>query len=346
MTSTHAFSARLLPCLVLLCPLLLLRFFPSLALSLLCMLLVGVPIHLMARKTARLLHLPLKLCAVVYLILLPILPTLLLFPFLQRLLEELQALMQDPSALSAYLHRAEILLTKLFDSLPLFSPLPDTTGEALQDGLQRLLLSRAASLSQVLLSLMQTLPHRILTVVATVSGCVYVATDGTRLLKGLLSVFPPTLTGQLSRLSPTLSHTLRRYGRAYLFMLLITFLEVLVGLLLLGRRYALLTALLVALVDVLPVLGAGTVLLPWALLSFFSGEASLGCGLLILYGVITLVRQLLEPRLIGHGLGLHPLLTLYGMLLSLQLFGVLGMLLTPALLALAGALWKAPQSNE
>ena len=118
-----------------------------------------------------------------------------------------------------------------------------------------------------------------------------------------------------------------------------------IGFLILRIPYGLLWAALIALVDAVPVLGTGTVLLPWALLSFFSGEASLGCGLLILYGVITLVRQLLEPRLIGHGLGLHPLLTLYGMLLSLQLFGVLGMLLTPALLALAGALWKAPQSN-
>lgn len=98
---------------------------------------------------------------------------------------------------------------------------------------------------------------------------------------------------------------------------------------------------LIALVDALPVLGTGTVLVPWALVSLLGGNWKLALGLAVLYGVIWLVRSLLEPRLIGSRVGLPPLAALLSLYVGFQAFGVAGMILAPLLAVLVRQLWSA-----
>ena len=88
-------------------------------------------------------------------------------------------------------------------------------------------------------------------------------------------------------------------------------------------------AFIIAGLDFLPIIGAGAVLLPWALLSFAGGDLRFGLGLLIIYGVVTIARQISEARLIGGSLGIHPLATLFAMYAGLKLFGFFGMLMGP-----------------
>ena len=106
-----------------------------------------------------------------------------------------------------------------------------------------------------------------------------------------------------------------------------------IGLALLRVPYAFIFALLIALVDFLPLLGTGIILIPWAVVSLLLGEVRLGIGLLALYVFSSVVRQILEPKLIGGGLGLHPLLSLAAMYAGLKLFGVWGMVLAPLVAA-------------
>ena len=91
------------------------------------------------------------------------------------------------------------------------------------------------------------------------------------------------------------------------------------------RDYALLIALLTAIVDILPVLGTGTVRIPWAAAMLILGNFPLGIGLLILYAIITVVRQMLEPRVVGKQIGLYPLVTLVCMFVGTYLFGFVGL---------------------
>lgn len=100
--------------------------------------------------------------------------------------------------------------------------------------------------------------------------------------------------------------------------MLITFGELALGLLLLRVDLALVLSALIALVDALPVLGTGTVLVPWALVSLLGGNWKLALGLAVLYGVIWLVRSLLEPRLIGSRVGLPPLAALLSLYVGLS----------------------------
>ena len=111
----------------------------------------------------------------------------------------------------------------------------------------------------------------------------------------------------------------------------VTWVVVTAGFFLLGIRYAPLWAAAVALVDSFPILGTGTILLPWSLVAFLQADTGRAFGLLGLYAAVTVIRSLLEPRLVGRQLGLDPLLTLVALYAGYRLFGLAGMILSPIL---------------
>ena len=136
---------------------------------------------------------------------------------------------------------------------------------------------------------------------------------------------------------------LKNTGKLYLCSQLklmgVTFCLLFAGFSLLRVGYPLLIALLVTLVDALPVLGTGSVLIPWALVCFLEGSAARALGLLGLYATAALTRSVLEPKLVGSHLGLDPLVTLMAMYCGLRLWGLGGMLLLPML---AAAVFASP----
>jgi predicted PurR-regulated permease PerM len=117
--------------------------------------------------------------------------------------------------------------------------------------------------------------------------------------------------------------------RAQLILTSITFSELLAGFLIIGIDNALLLAIIISLVDVLPVLGAGTVLIPWSIINLILGNAKLGLSTALLYVIILFVRQLIEPKVLGKQIGVHPLFTLAGMYIGLKLWKVPGMFIGP-----------------
>lgn len=136
---------------------------------------------------------------------------------------------------------------------------------------------------------------------------------------------------------------LKNTGKLYLCSQLklmgVTFCLLFAGFSLLRVGYPLLIALLVTLVDALPVLGTGSILIPWALVCFLEGSAARALGLLGLYATAALTRSVLEPKLVGSHLGLDPLVTLMAMYCGLRLWGLGGMLLLPML---AAAVFTSP----
>jgi len=89
--------------------------------------------------------------------------------------------------------------------------------------------------------------------------------------------------------------------------------------------YAFLLALVICVLDALPIFGTGTVLIPWSVYSLLTGDIRLGVSTIILYGVCFVVRQILEPRIVGERIGVHPLITLMAIYVGLKFGGVLGM---------------------
>lgn len=118
---------------------------------------------------------------------------------------------------------------------------------------------------------------------------------------------------------------------AELKLAVVAFGIMLVGFWVLGIQHALGLAALITVVDAFPILGVGTVLVPWAIICFLQQKTALGIGLLAIYAVIWLIRSILEPKLVGKGLGLDPLVTLIAIYAGWKLWGILGMLLAPIL---------------
>lgn len=140
------------------------------------------------------------------------------------------------------------------------------------------------------------------------------------------------------------SNVIGKMVKSYATIIFITFTEVAIGLNLMQLfdvykgSHIIVISLITALVDIIPVLGTGTVVIPWAIYSFIMGDTPFAIGLVILYVIITVIRQVLEPKLVAMNVGVHPILTLSGMYVGAQLFGVIGLFAVPITLVLLKAL--------
>ncbi len=187
----------------------------------------------------------------------------------------------------------------------------------------------SVSIFSMVKSIASFLPNAVFALVVMVIATYYFAVDRVRVNCFFLSFFPQKSHLLLKRIKDILANTVGRYLRAYGLLFLITFSELSVAFMVLGLEYALLLALLISLVDILPVLGTGTVLVPWGALMLSLGDVKLGLGLLVTYAVITVVRQIIEPKIIGKFIGIPPLATLASMYIGLKLMGILGLFLFP-----------------
>lgn len=148
-------------------------------------------------------------------------------------------------------------------------------------------------------------------------------------IASLMRFLPPLGVRLIGVIRKQLARVGIDYIRAALVLLLLTFLQLYLGFLLLSVPYALLLAALIALIDLLPILGSGTVLIPWSIFCLLTHRMRLGAGLAILFLVLTVTRQVLEPRVVGKSIGLSPLATLTAMYAGWYLFGILGLILLP-----------------
>lgn len=178
-------------------------------------------------------------------------------------------------------------------------------------------------------AILKALPELLLGLVVTVIAAFYFTLDSERIKSGIRSILPESAKAMLSHIKKEAAVAAIGYLRSYSLILLITFAEIFFGLSVLGVEYSLLIAAITAIVDILPILGIGIVLLPWALFALVTKDIFLGVGLLILYVITVIVRQFIEPRIVGENLGMHPLLTLAAFYLGYRIFGFAGILIAP-----------------
>ncbi|MBQ7173323.1 MAG: AI-2E family transporter [Clostridia bacterium] len=280
---------------------------------------------------------PCALLAPLILTLLLFLLALLIRALGKRILEEGLAFLSNFSSFQSDLQASFAKVLDLFGDQE--SPLRASFESWLPGLLGRILEGLTALFGKIL----SGAPGFLLSVVVVIIVAYAFAIEGRRPWDALLERLPQKWKGYLDEKLPIFQHKTRqlsfRYLRAYLLLFLITWGELLAGFLILKVKYAFLLAFFVAFVDLLPILGTGSVLIPWGIFQFWQGNIALGAGLLILYAVITLARQFLEPHLLGKSLGLHPILTLFAGYAGWRLFGVWGMLLGPVVLILLKSLF-------
>ena len=129
-----------------------------------------------------------------------------------------------------------------------------------------------------------------------------------------------------------------RFIRSYFLIFLITAAENAVGLWIIGVKQPILIGVLIGIFDAFPIVGSGTILIPWAVIALITGRVARGVGLAVLYLVVVVVRQIIEPRIVGKRVGLRPIVTLTCMYAGTKLFGGVGLFALPIMAAIVADL--------
>jgi sporulation integral membrane protein YtvI len=187
----------------------------------------------------------------------------------------------------------------------------------------------SAAVTQLSINMVSVIPHIIIVLVISIISAFFFAKDMDGIKQGVGDALPAWLADKLTSLKRGFSHAIGGYFKAqFIIMSVITAICIL-GLTLAGSPYAILIGLLLGVLDFLPVVGTGTVLLPWALIALIQREPRFAVILLITYGVCFVVRQVIEPKIVGEHIGVHPILTLMSIFIGLQLLGPVGFILGP-----------------
>ncbi len=187
----------------------------------------------------------------------------------------------------------------------------------------------------------KSMPSIIIFIIVLFLSAYFISSDKRKISDFLTKILPNSISDKLITLKNDLSLALLGLLKAQLILMSITFVELSIGFLIIGVEYAILLGLIISLIDALPILGTGTILIPWAIFSLIAGNLSMGLSLIVLYGIAMLVRQLLEPKIVGRQLGIYPLITLMAMYIGLKTFGVIGMFLGPIIVLIIKNIYKS-----
>ncbi len=209
------------------------------------------------------------------------------------------------------------------------------------------------------ISTAKQIPSVLIAIVVSVVLACFITADFDFIKNFVRCQFSEEKQKDLTRASTLLRSSLTKMAKAYALIMIITFGEIFLGfsvLSLLGifnSGYTVILAIIIAIIDIVPVLGTGTVLLPWIVYSLIVGDYAMAIGLAIIYAVVSVIRQIIEPKLVAGQLGLPPFVTLIAMYLGLKIFGVLGVFVLPIIIIMLKLLndegiihlWRKPSDN-
>lgn len=179
-----------------------------------------------------------------------------------------------------------------------------------------------------------TLPGFLIRVLFTVISTFFLTIDYDKVMGFLLRQLKEKPRKLALEVKDYVINTLFKCIRSYALIMCITFIELSIGLTILRIDNAILIAFLISIFDILPVLGTGGIMIPWTILTAVQGDYTLALGLLCVYLVVTVIRNILEPKIVGSQVGLHPLVTLMSMFVGAQILGVFGLFGFPITLSL------------
>ncbi len=285
-----------------------------------------------------------KFCSFVLLLVLLIVILSLIFLLVNRLFYELQNLLEylndNSNVIAEYFQKAFDFVFTLGERLPIINRLGDAElVEAVTENInmfisgvwQNLINGLSSAVPDFATGVVTALPSIVLVSIVTLVACFYFAVDIEYLNNKISNFLPDSFMESVKILKSKISFGLKRYFKAYLIIFIITFCELFVGFLILGVDYAFVLAILISFVDFLPVLGTPAVLIPWGIVLILMKKYFMGIGILVLMAIIMVVRQVIEPKILGKNLGVHPLVTLITLYVGFELFGLLGMIFLPIL---------------
>ena len=222
----------------------------------------------------------------------------------------------------------------------------DRVSRELISSLEKLISNISVSAVRLVSNIITGLPTAILTVIVAVVSTCFAALDFDHLLGYVKNRLPMNFRNTVSATFTTGVDSIRKILASYIAIMCLSFVELSIGFLMLGVPYAVGLALLVAVIDIMPILGTGLVLIPWAIIAAVLGYYRMALGVAALYIVMVVIRNIVEPKLVGQQMGLHPLVTLVCMFVGLQLFGLIGLFGFPIALSLYTKLTRSSKSQS
>lgn len=191
-----------------------------------------------------------------------------------------------------------------------------------------------------LVSFVTVLPGLMIFLMIATVATFFIIKDRALIRSFVLHIIPPGMRDSTQNILGRLIKAFVGFVKAYSILISVTFILTLVALKILDVQYALTLALIIAVADILPVLGPGTIYIPWIVWEFISGQIGMGIALLVVYVIVSAVRQFLEPKIVGDNIGLHPLATLMSLYVGLKLGGVVGMIMGPVCVVIFIAIYR------
>lgn len=289
------------------------------------------------RRTTKLISFPQKLISLLYLILfygtIGITIALLLiacFHYLSSFIIRFPALYE--TQIAPLLNQFFIYIEAKLQKLPIstiMDPEPFFTQAA--QVMKEFAISSSATLFALIKAIASSLPSFFLSFFITLLSSIFFTMDFQRISLFIMRQIPKESHEAFYRIRSIITDTILHYFSAYGKLMIVTFIELALGLSYLKVEHAVPIAFLISFFDIFPILGTGTILYPWILISFFHNQVKLATGLIILHLVINVIRQIIEPKIVGKQLGIHPLLMLGCMFFGVKWFGFLGIFITPIL---------------
>lgn len=203
--------------------------------------------------------------------------------------------------------------------------------------LQNLVSALSGSAVNLISGIATGVPNLILSLLAMIFSTVFLVGDYEKITAFAGAHIPKGMKKLLENIRVYLTDTLFVVIRSYVLIMILTFTELSILFSIFGIEHAVVKAALIAVLDIMPILGTGGIMIPWAVISLVLGHTGLGLKLLLIYGIVTVVRNYVEPKIVGAQLGLHPIITLTSMFLGLRLFGFWGLFGLPVGISF---LWK------
>lgn len=267
------------------------------------------------------------LCLLVFFVLLGLLISLIVAKLVTTGLDLLTSIPQiymntiEP-ALRNGLNAVETLASRLNPEVyaAVDAALPDLIAP-ISSAVSELSMSAVSAVTGFAAGLPGSLLHLLICLIATV----FLTLDFPHVTAFVMRQLPDRTKTILRETMESLKRVVGQFVKGYLIIMAITFAEIFLALLLLRQKNAALIAALIALFDLFPIVGAGLILLPWAVITLILGSYVKGLGLLALWIIVIVLRQIIEPRIVGRSVGLHPLVTLMSMFVGTKLFGGIGL---------------------
>lgn len=239
-----------------------------------------------------------------------------------------------------YYNNARELINNFTQNINILDKIPEELRASIEQVENNVVNSITSGITNILTGItdwIMEIPNLVLSIFFSAMALYFLCTDKIYMVDQLEHHLPEVWMKKLTKHLKEIAKALGQYLRAEATLIFVSFIISLIGLTIfqligLNVKFPLLAGLGIGFIDALPILGSGTAMIPWAIISALNGDIVLGVAILGLWVIMSIVRQFLEPKLVSKHIGIHPAFTLIAMYTGYKVWNVWGLILGPILL--------------